>query len=58
MLVIGYKNTSELSAFTAQAEKNITTKNRFDNEVFKGGQGELVHVVGRGAAPRRWGARY
>jgi len=37
MLVIGYKNTSELSAFTAQAEKNIITKNCFDNEVFEGG---------------------
>ena len=51
MLLIGYKNTSELSALTAQAEKNITTRNRFDNEVFKGGQGELFHVVGHGANP-------
>jgi hypothetical protein len=36
MLLIGYKNTSVLSAFTAQAKKNIATGNSFDNGVFDG----------------------
>jgi hypothetical protein len=36
-LTIGYKIAVLLSAFTAQAKKNIALGNCFDNEVFDGG---------------------
>lgn len=38
MLMAGYKNTSALSAFIAQAKKNIAPENSFDNEVFEGNE--------------------
>ena len=51
----GMKTPVGLSAFTAQASRNITSEQFFYNRILKGGMKELLHVVGRGNS-RGWGA--